>query len=246
MSLQPLATALLLPPILLTLCTLTGTLLAWRGRRWGIALAMAAAATELLLATPLVSGLLKISLEAELKAHHVTVQAPHAIIILGAEAAQSISGPDIGPLTLERLRAGAALQRQSGLPVLVTGGPLSPGDPPIAKLMAQSIEKDFGVTVRWVEPAARDTHENAVFSADLLRKSGIGEAYVVTHAWHLPRAIEAFEREGFSALPFPVRLDRAPDMRLSSWVPRADHLGESWFALREWAGRLIYAIRDRH
>ena len=79
----------------------------------------------------------------------------------------------------------------------------------------------------------------------MLREAGIGAAYVVTHAWHLPRALEAFSREGFATSPAPVRLDRIPDGRLSDWVPRADHLGGSWFALREWAGRLVYAIRDR-
>jgi uncharacterized SAM-binding protein YcdF (DUF218 family) len=167
-----------------------------------------------------------------------------AIVVLGAEMVHGREGGDIGPLTLERLRAGAALHRRTGLPLLVTGGPLSPGSAPIAVLMARSLTTDFGAAPRWVEPRARDTRENAAFSAALLRGEGIGAAYLVTHAWHLPRAQAAFARQGLATAAAPVRLDRVPDGRLSEWLPRADHLGESWFFLREWAGRLVYALRD--
>ena len=245
MSLQPILTALLLPPLLLPLCVLAGALLAWHGRRGGTALAAAAAMAELFLATPLAAGLLTASLEREAGEVRYAGATPGAIVVLGAEAARGPAGVDIGPLTLERIRAGAALQRRTGLPLLVTGGPLAPGDPPIAALMARSLESEFNVPVRWMEQAARDTRENAVLSAAILREAGIGAAHVVTHAWHLPRAREAFARDGFDAAPAPVRLDRVPDGRPSDWVPRPDHLGESWFVLREWAGRLVYALRDR-
>ena len=45
-------------------------------------------------------------------------------------------------------------------------------------------------------------------------------------------------------LPAPVRRRLPPAFGPAEWLPRADNLGESWFALREWAGRLVYAIRD--
>ncbi|NDG51210.1 MAG: hypothetical protein EBY30_19755, partial [Rhodospirillales bacterium] len=41
-----------------------------------------------------------------------------------------VGGARVGGLTLERLQEGAALQRRTGLPLLVTAGVLSPGDPP--------------------------------------------------------------------------------------------------------------------
>jgi uncharacterized SAM-binding protein YcdF (DUF218 family) len=66
----------------------------------------------------------------------------------------------------------------------------------------------------------------------------------VTHAWHLPRALAAFERAGLQPVAAPVRPARHLEERWSNWLPRPDHLAESWFALREWAGRLVYAIRD--
>jgi uncharacterized SAM-binding protein YcdF (DUF218 family) len=243
-------TALALPPLLLVLAGFAGGLLAWRGWRPGALLAMLAGAGLLLLATPLAAGLLRATLEREVAPGAPAEGAAAggvplgAIVVLGAEMVHGREGGDIGPLTLERLRAGAALHRRTGLPLLVTGGPLSPGSAPIAVLMARSLAADFGAAPRWVEPRARDTRENAAFSAALLRGEGIGAAYLVTHAWHLPRAQAAFARQGFATAAAPVRLDPMPDGRLSEWLPRADHLGESWFFLREWAGRLVYALRD--
>jgi uncharacterized SAM-binding protein YcdF (DUF218 family) len=169
---------------------------------------------------------------------------PGAIIILGAEVTHGLGGPSAGPLTLERLRAGAALHRATGLPLLVTGGVLAPGDPPIAVLMARSLAVDFSAPVRWIEPRAADTHENARFSTAMLAAEGIHAAHLVSQSWHLPRALEAFAREGFAALPAPVRRSLPPGLGAGQWLPRADNLAESWFALREWAGRIVYAIRD--
>jgi len=134
--------------------------------------------------------------------------------------------------------------RRTGLPLLVTGGPVAPQGPPLAQLMARSLREDFATTPRWIEPAARDTHENAVFSTRLLRAAGIGSAILVTHGWHMPRAQEAFARERLGTAAEPVhRLARSEHFELQ-WQPRPDFLAMSWFALREWAGRLVYALRD--
>lgn len=243
---QSVLTALLLPPLLLVLAGLAGGMLAWRGGRAGGALAALAAAGTLLLATPLVSGGLLASLERGATAAPAGEAAPAAIVVLGGDAARGADGPEVGALTLERLRAGAALHRRTGLPLLVTGGPVGPERVPLAALMARSLSEDFGVEVRWIEPRARDTRENAAFGAALLREAGIGSAHLVSHGWHLPRAAEAFARLGFATHPAPVRQGggRATAPRWSDLVPRADHLGDSWYALREWAGRAVYALRD--
>jgi uncharacterized SAM-binding protein YcdF (DUF218 family) len=252
MMLQQALTALVLPPLGLVLACLLGGLLAWQTRshvtaRRGALLAILAALGLLLLSTPLVAGLLMNSLEREVTlvaADAASAAAAQAIVILGAELAPGAREPDIGPMTLERLRAGAALHRRTGLPVLVTGGVLSRGTPPIAELMARSLKQDFGVEPRWVENRAPDTRGNAVLSADMLKAEGIGTAFVVTHAWHLPRALEAFRRTGLEPVAAPVHQPGQPEPTWSDWMPRPDHLAESWFALREWAGRVVYALRD--
>lgn len=241
MSAQSILTALLLPPLLLVLLQLAGVALAWRGRRYGLVLAALAAVGQLVLATPFTAGMLLSSLSPRMEAPGT---APGAIVVLGGDGARNGPRSDVGPLTLERLRAGAVLQRQTKLPLLVTGGPNAPGAEPLGSVMARALGEDFGVPTRWIEPAAGDTRDNAVLSAALLRPEGIGTVLLVTHGWHMARSIEAFRRAGLAVMPMPVRPDLPPDGRASDWVPRPDHLAESWYALREWAGRLVYALRD--
>jgi uncharacterized SAM-binding protein YcdF (DUF218 family) len=225
---------LALPPIVLLLAALAGAALAWRGRSAGGAVAVLGIALTLLLATPMASGLLLASLEGA--APTALAAAPGAIIILGAEASTGPDGPDVGPLTLERLRRGATLQRQTGLPLLVTAGSPGPDAPPLAAAMRVALLRDFAVPVRWEESAARNTRDNLRLAAAMLEQTGIGSAYLVTHAWHMPRAQLEAARAGLPVVPAAVPRPRRPDGRLTDWLPRADHLAMSWLALREWAG----------
>lgn len=240
MSLQALATTLLLPPVGLLLAALL--LLLWRGR-----LARSLAALLLLAAlavsTPYVAGVLRLSLERLLPA--ATSSEAGAIVVLSGDIAHTRDGVELGPLTLERMRAGAGLHRRTGLPLLVTGGILSRHHAvPVAELMRTAYAEEFGIAVRWVEREARDTRDNATLSAALLREAGISRVYVVTHGWHLPRALAAFERAALAPVPAPVRLDPVPDGSLSDWIPTPRAALDSWYFLREWAGILAYRLRD--
>lgn len=237
-------TALLLPPFGLVLLGVLGGLLAWRGSRRAGLVAAAAAALVLLLATPWAANALRQALETRATPTATPPPPPAAIIVLGADQRRLPGGHRAGPLGLERMLQAARLSRATGLPVLVTGGPLSPGATPIAVLMAESLRADFAVAARWIEPAAPDTAGNARESVALLRAEGIGSAYVVTHAWHMPRALEAFARQGFFVVPSPVPPSPAMALRASDLVPRPDHLAESWLMLREMAGILVYRLRD--
>ncbi|WP_043343411.1 YdcF family protein [Belnapia moabensis] len=245
MSLQAVLTNLLLPPLFLVLLTLAAGLLAWHRRFAAAPITVLSALGVLLLATPFVAGTLTVALESQVPRGRPTdTPPPSAIIVLGGEMAGGEAEPEPGPLTLERLRAAAALHRRTGLPLLVTGGVVGRGAPPVAELMAASLQADFGIPARWIEPCAADTRQNALFSAAMLRADEIGAAFVVSHAWHLPRALGAFARAGFPVTPAPVRRGDWPAGLAPDWVPRPDHLTQSWFALREWAGLLVYRLRD--
>ncbi|WP_376087639.1 YdcF family protein [Roseomonas sp. CCTCC AB2023176] len=229
-----------MPPLSLALLALLALAAGGRGR----GVAIASLLLLLFLATPLAGGLLRAPLEDAGVARPFPPGAPAAIIVLGGDVARTRDGTAVGALTLERLRAGAALHRRTGLPLLVSGGPLSPGDVPLAQLMATTLTEEFGVPVRWIEPQSADTRENAILSVAMLRADGISNAYAVTHAWHLARSREAFARAGFPVHPAPVPLAAPPDARSAQWIPRADHLGTTWYVVREWVGRAVYAIRD--
>jgi uncharacterized SAM-binding protein YcdF (DUF218 family) len=240
MSLQALATTLLLPPIGLLVGALA--LLVWRGRGARI-LAALLLVTALAVSTPYAAGTLRLSLERMLP--DTPADAAEAIVVLSGDIAHTREGIELGPLTLERMRKGAALHRATGLPILVTGGVVSRrSSVPVAELMRAVYAEEFGITVRWVEPAARDTRDNAEHSTAVLRQAGVDRVFVVSHAWHLPRALAAFERAGLSSVPAPVRLGPAPDGSLGDWVPSPRAALDSWYFLREWTGILVYRLRD--
>ena len=126
MSLQGLLTNLFLPPLLLALIGLVAGLFAWRRSHGAGATAALCALGLLLLATPFAADTLTAALEEHMEASlPAGLPIPAAIVVLGGEMAHSSAGPEVGPLTLERLRAAAMLHRQTGLPLPVTGGSLS-------------------------------------------------------------------------------------------------------------------------
>lgn len=235
MSLGPFATALLLPPVNLLVPCIAGLLL-WRRRPRVARLLLAAGLGGLLLLSlPAVSKALIASLETGLPAPPPDPP-PGAIVILSAEVLPNGGVLEPGPLTLERLRAGAALHRSTGLPVLVTGGAVDGQADTLAAAMARSLQADFGVQARWTEAASQDTRENALLSAPLLLRDGVRSAYLVTHAWHMRRSVQAFGGTGIAVTPAPVRLDAGPDGRASDFIPRARSWLDSYWALHEWVG----------
>jgi uncharacterized SAM-binding protein YcdF (DUF218 family) len=247
------ATFLLVPPINLLLLALAGFLLsrqraggqpAWWHRAGRILCGLGLAGV-LVLALPLTSHLLFLGLE-RFAAPPADAPAPAAIVILSADVSRVGDAPsavDVGYLTLERLRAGAALQRATLLPVLVSGGVIADGQPPLAALMAHSLGTDFAVPVRWQENTSRTTWENARNSAALLQAAGIRSAFLVTHAWHMRRALIAFRHFGIAATPAPVPFSRALRLQPSEFSPSANAWADSYYALHEWVGWAWYALR---
>lgn len=169
-----------------------------------------------------------------------------AIVILGAGAQRNLldyGGGTVTSLALERLRYGALLARQTHLPVLVTdGGPAN--DVPGATYMAQALA-DWGIEPRWVETRARTTYDNARFSRALLAPHGITRIALVTHSWHLPRAVAAFEHAGLHVIPAPtlVPAARKPGSNLTDWLPDGLAFARAMLAVHEYAGGLWYRLR---
>jgi uncharacterized SAM-binding protein YcdF (DUF218 family) len=106
-------------------------------------------------------------------------------------------------MALERLRYGVHLARQSGLPILLSGG--APyGGTPEAELMQRALKEDFGLGARWQEKTSRDTTENAQESVRILRAAGVSRVLLVTHALHMPRAQAAFAAVEMEVIAAPT------------------------------------------
>ena len=198
----------------------------------------------IILSLPIVAGSLISLLDVPTVTLPPDGPAPGAIVILSADVDRAAppAPADIGPLTLDRERAGAILAKRTGLPVLVTGG-LVTVPPPVGQMMRASMEADFGIKVRWTEDASATTWENARFSVPMLNEAGITRIYLVTHAWHMRRALLAFQRAGMDAVPVPVRWDPPPRWVIAEFLPRTNAWSASYFALHEWIGLLWYRVR---
>ena len=137
-----------------------------------------------------------------------------------------------GHLTLERVRYGARVARLTGLPVLVTGGIVFGGEPE-ATLMRAALEREFGVPVRWVEARSRNTHENAVRSAEILGAEHIGRIVLVAHSFDMPRARAEFAAVGIEAIPAPTLIPSGRIDNVLDVLPSLGALQSSYFALYE-------------
>ncbi len=94
-----------------------------------------------------------------------------------------------------------------------------------------------------VDRLARNTRENAVNSARLLRAEKLekGPILLVTSAWHLPRAVGCFRKLGLEVVPWPTDFWRTRT-RLGAFVPRPGTLMKSDAALHEYIGWLSYKL----
>jgi len=231
-------TAIAMPPLSLLIIVCIGL---WVGRRLprrGFAIIAFALTILTALSLPIVSHVLKKSLEgtAPISADHLA--RAQAIVILGGgiyRNAPEYGGDTIGRSSLERTRYGLHLHRQTGLPLLVSGG--APfGGLPEADAMRNTIEHEFKEVVHWTENRSRDTSENAQYSAALLKQEGITHIALVSHVWHLPRAVAYFEREGLVAFPAPTQFTPGIAFSFLHFLPTSGALNASTQALREWLG----------
>jgi uncharacterized SAM-binding protein YcdF (DUF218 family) len=234
--------ALLLPPLGPLLLIACGLWLA-RRRRIGGLLAALGLLVLTALSVPAVANALLRAQEDFAPLTLDVIGNAQAIVVLGGGsnyAAPEYGGDTVNAHSLQRLRYAAMLQRRSGLPLLVTGGAPFGGHPEALSMKAV-LEKEFAVKVRWVESASLDTIENAKFSAPILKNNGIQRIVLVSHAWHLPRAVAAFERQGFTVIPAPTGFTRDSPSLLENLLPSAFALEKSRTALNEWLGRLLAA-----
>jgi uncharacterized SAM-binding protein YcdF (DUF218 family) len=238
--------ALALPPTGFLVLMVAGLVFRGEWYRFGRRLTWASLIALILFGMPIVSSNLLLTLETGLPTTPPEGHPPQAIVVLSAEitrAHQETLGFRPGLLTLDRLRTAAALQRRTGLLILVSGGLGQPGTPAFAAVMAQSLKDDFQTPARWVEEKSTDTWENATYSADILRAQGITSIYLVTHSWHMRRAVLAFQDAGLIVTAAPTSLDEplAPD--LGDFLPRASGWQTGYYAIHEWIGYAWYKLR---
>jgi uncharacterized SAM-binding protein YcdF (DUF218 family) len=237
---------LVLPPLGLVLLIAVGWLMRRRWRRPGQAIVALGLLLLYLVSTPLVgSALLESLQEFPPLAAGAHDQDAGAIVVLGADLyrrAPEYGGDTVGTLSLQRLRYGAKLHRETALPVLVTGGSLRDSSAPVAEIMGRALRDEFNVSTDWLETTSRNTYENAKHSSEILKAAGIRRIYLVTHAWHMPRAKSVFQAMDLEVVPAPTAFLSSGPFKPLDLLPTAGGMVMSYYAMYEWLGRLWYHL----
>jgi uncharacterized SAM-binding protein YcdF (DUF218 family) len=242
-SWKPVLSSLLLPPVPLLLLTLAGArMISWR-RGWGWFVVTAATAGLWLAACSAVGEWMQQALlapppaldgarVADLK-RNMANRSGVAIIVLGGgreTLAPEYGVASLSPLALERLRYGIWLGRETGAPLMFSAGLGHAAQAGIseAEVAAEIAAHEFGRPLRWTETRSRDTRENAQFSVAQLRDQHLTQLVLVTHAWHMPRAMRAFQEATarvdatWAIVPAPMGLAARVERPALRWMPSSE------------------------
>ena len=229
--------ALVLPPAMPLLIAIVGLALLDRSRRLGRFLVTTGVLLLVLLCLPAVADLLIRFVDDSRPFDAAQAKSAQAIVILGGGTkrdAPDYGGDTLGRLTLERVRYGARVARSTNLPVMVVGGRSEPTRETEAKVMRAALQDEFGVPVRWIEDQSRNTHENALMAAAILRPFGITRVVLVVHGFDMPRATAEFAEAGIETIRAPTGLlPPAHDGTLLDYIPSVEGLQWSYYALYE-------------
>lgn len=241
---------LILPPLSLFLVYVIGLML--RGQRPRLARRLCGGAVALLFLLSTNAGAWLLlqpleSLEPPLK----SANGAQAIAVLSAGRlgnSPEYGGRDIPDyVALARLRYAAKLHRETGLPVLVSGGhgKMDGHVEPLAYGMARALQEEFMTPVQWIEDESANTAENAAFSAEILKRSGVRRILLVTDAMHMRRARMAFSQEGLEVAGAPTMFFSQDALTVLDFLPGAEGLRRSRYAIYEWLGMAWYGLQYR-
>ena len=135
--------------------------------------------------------------------------------------------------------------------ILITGGNTSIGQIKLDKghetIDVRQLMIAMGVHSKdiYLETKARNTRENAIFSAQLLKKYiKTEEMLLITSAMHMPRSISCFEKAGFKIKAYPV--DKKGSLNevgiLDLITPSDQNLTRASQLIREISGLIIYKL----
>ena len=230
-----------------------GLAMVWRGRRFGRWLILACLAFFFaLIATP-ISQFILLPLEdrfprpAEAPAH------VDGIVVLGGAVDQNITEARGIPAingAAERMTETVALARRfpearivftGGQGSLVHGG-VTEAD--VARLFFENLGLSGSRVI--YETAARNTHQNAILTRDLVQPKPNEVWLLVTSASHMPRAMGVFRKAGWQGIiAWPVNYRTGHSLAALYDAPFPERLGQFEWGFREWLGLISYRLMGR-
>jgi uncharacterized SAM-binding protein YcdF (DUF218 family) len=252
-ELKPYLTALVLPPASVLITILLGVMLIRSRPRLARGVIVISTAALWLLSTNAFSVWLHNQVIPEYPlatAKDLRDRSVQVIVVLGGGVVTGLPGGDqqMSKTSLDRLRLGAQLARQSGLPLAFSGGSgWGAKDATLAEAdVAEKVLREaFGINLKYKESSSRDTQENAVNTWDLLEKEGIHGIALVTSSTHMPRASAEFRKVGFVIIETAMGQPTIGSEALLQWLPSASSLESSQTILRELLAQEIQKIKNK-
>lgn len=184
-----------------------------------------------------------------------------AIVVLGGGTeSQQYPRPSVEVNAAgDRILYAAQLYREGVAPVLLlSGGTIdwqdgdagTPADDMAAILTAIGVPE----SALWLQNRSQNTHEDAVYSAAMLKESNITRVILVTSAAHMPRSVALFEHEGIQVIPAPVDFTVTQqgwdNLKSNGWqatlislLPNSSSLGLTTNVIKEYLGNLMYRLQ---
>lgn len=166
-------------------------------------------------------------------------------VVEGAPVSFSPTSATPGQAAVVRLCEGVRLYRKiksegRACTVVLTGGRF------FGERAASEVSREWltfmGVPVGdiRVETSSRTTFEEARSALPVVRAVGAEAVFLVTHAYHMPRAVAAFDKCGMPVTPAPCGFSSSGNLNVFSFLPDAATLSENRAMLWEYLGAAFY------
>lgn len=100
----------------------------------------------------------------------------------------------------------------------------------------------------WIDTLSKNTHQNAVETAKILRQIGFRKAIIITSAFHMPRALKTFKKQGLEVVPLSVQFLSNPHRGYNAadfLLPSSEAMFHFDALVKEWVGYLVYRITGK-
>lgn len=201
--------------------------------------------------SPIISGRLNALLEyGQSRKQPEDIQTADAIVVLSGmiRPIESTHGLAYEWNDPDRFFAGIELMKANKAPIIIFTGshlPWEKGGKAEGEILAK-YASEFGVEKNhiFITDHVQNTEDEAFAVKKLLNKLEIRKIILITSAFHMPRAKNIFENENIELQTYPVdsRIG-ASDFTFMELIPSASALAEFDFALREFIGRIYYALK---
>jgi uncharacterized SAM-binding protein YcdF (DUF218 family) len=165
-----------------------------------------------------------------------------AIVVLGGgwmpDTEDVLDNPSVDDAHT-RLGFGRRLYLAGRAPLILLSG----GDGEAQRMADRLVLQGLPPAQLRTENRSRDTYENALYSAQVLRRAGARRILLVTSAIHMGRAVASFRKQGLEVIPAPAMPLPHRDRPTSFWRGRRMAFFRSANSLHEYLGQWIYRLR---